>query len=142
MQQLTDEWHDARQQHKDSVGEDRELPNLPSLPTADVNQTDNSEPSAPTPPVTRRSTRTRKPFDQYGFDKEYGHKAWKVQRDRDLDTNGRKQVFQAPKIFEPRSYKEAMKCLDWWKCLIAVDEELCALIANGTWEYCKRSKGN
>lgn len=55
-----------------------------------------------------------------------------------LDKNGRKETFQAPDIFEPKSYTEASKYQDWQKWLIAIDEELCAFIANGTWEYCPR----
>lgn len=55
-----------------------------------------------------------------------------------LDQNGRNEVFQAPNIFEPLSYDEALKCQDWRKWAIAIDEELVALIANGTWIYCRR----
>ena len=90
---------------------------------------------------TRRSTRERKPFDKYGFDKAHGHIARKADMDANLDQSGHKQVYQTPKLSEPRSYKEAIKCIDWRKWLIAIDEELCALIANGTWEYCKRPHG-
>lgn len=82
----------------------------------------------------RRSTRAVKPYDRYGFDKEKGHAAM----ERALDKHGRKDLFQAPKVFEPKSYAEALKCSDRRKWLIAIDEELCALIANGTWEYCER----
>ena len=85
----------------------------------------------------QRSTRTVKPYDRYGFDKEKSHAAM----EKALDQHGRKEVFQAPKILEPRSYAEALKCLDRRKWLIAIDEELCALIVNGTWEYCKRPVG-
>lgn len=60
-----------------------------------------------------------------------------------LDQNGRKETFQAPKIFEPGSYNEALNCQDWRKWIIAIDHELVAIIANGTWIYCQRpTKGN
>ena len=57
--------------------------------------------------------------------------AWKTDMEADLDWNKCKQVFQVPRIFEPRFYKEATKCADWHKWLITIDEKLCALIANG-----------
>lgn len=84
-----------------------------------------------------RSTRETKPIDRYGFsDKDRNHTAM----EKALDQNGRKEVFQAPRVFEPKSYAEALKCSDRQKWLIAIDEELCALIANGTWEYYEKPR--
>lgn len=63
----------------------------------------------------RRSTRQQNTqYDPFAFDKGFENAAQKAktEMDADLDQNGRKEVFQAPKIFEPRSYREAIKCLD------------------------------
>ena len=136
------------------TGENQQVITDPSPPTnqqagestsnnsqANTNSAPNSAPTnSSISQSTRRSTRERKAFDKYGFDKAHGHTAQKAESEMNanLDRNSRKQVFQAPKIFEPHSYKEATKCADWRKWLIAIDEELCALIANGTWEYCKK----
>lgn len=85
-------------------------------------------------PMPRRSTRITKPYDRYTFDKSH------ASMEKSLDKNGRNKAFQAPNILEPKSYAEARKCSDWRKWAIAMDEKLCALIANGTWEYCKRPR--
>lgn len=98
-------------------------------PTEASSSTLSTAPSSPTP--VRRSTRERKPYDQYGFDK--GQMAWKAKMDLALHQHGCQDTFQAPKIHEPLSYKEAIRSKDQRLWKIAILEELQALISNNTW---------
>lgn len=103
------------------------LENTPSPPPLSFTQSQTNN--------VRQSTWQRNTqYDPFAFDKGFGHtaKKAKAEMDADLDRNGWREVFQAPKVFEPRSYKKAMKCPDWRKWTISADEELCALVSNGT----------
>ena len=57
--------------------------------------------------------------------------------DADLDKHGRKENFQAPKIYQPLTYKEAIQCKDQRLWKIAILDELRALISNNTWNLTK-----
>lgn len=59
-------------------------------------------------PPSRRSEYIQKPYNKHKFDKEKGHAAI----EKALDSNGRKETFQLPELFEPQSYNEAMSCQD------------------------------
>lgn len=115
--------------------------NLPPN-SADIQAETSSATASVRLPITvsvRRSTRERKPYDKYSFDKE--HTAWKVQMNTALDKHGRKEIFQAPKTYEPLSYKDAIRCKDQRLWKIAILEELRALISNHTWILVRLPKG-
>lgn len=73
----------------------------------------------------RRSTRTTKPYNPYQFDNKIGQQA-------------SEKAHLPDRKPEPSSYNEAMTCKDNCLWRIAVEEQLQALIANGTWELVKR----
>ena len=81
---------------------------------------------------TRRSNRINKPFDKYKFDNSVGESGRKA-----TDPQANRLPERRP---EPTNYNEAIACKDKRLWQIAIETQLNALIANGTWELVKKPK--
>ena len=78
-------------------------------------------PAAPSSEI--RMTRTRLPYDPYGFDNRFGGSAFVATADAD-----------------PVSYRQALSSADAFRWQEAIDKELNSHASNGTWEIVSKPK--
>lgn len=71
------------------------------------------------------AARITKPYDKHKFDDEFGRNA------RDI-------TWLPERRHEPGTFNEAITCADHRQWKIAIEKQLNALIANGTWELVRR----